>query len=611
MAGRYIRPSYQYFDNSGRVLDSGKLFFYDSGTTTLKNVYSDPDGLTAIANPVVLDGAGRTPNVYLDGSYKLIIKDKNGAQIEERDPVLAADDTTKGFSSWNAVTTYSVDDIVRGSNNLLYISITSSNQNNDPTSSAVNWTEVQFLSSYNVNETYSIGDVIINSVGDIYKSLTNSNTGNTPGASPSNWTSVVAGTFATVDIDGGTIDGTVIGGATPAAASVTTLDVSSTLGVTGETTFAGKQTSSGIVRNTTAQTYEAGVLGYTTAGFGFIFRPPQAGASAAHVFEAFDGTDILKLTEAGNAEFAGSATVTGGLYTNGFFTGATLGRFQAAGVDVDISIAGGVGSIGTQGAQSFALQTNNTDRFTIDGSGNAAFAGDVDPAVTETQDLGSASLEWDNLYVQNSPTVSDERYKNDLGALDDKWVAMFDSLSERIYSLKSREIVAAKPPSKGERQKTKTIQVEKTSIEIVNGEPIQKTELVDDVELVFDHIQVKDSATGELLFKDIPAVTESVLNEDGEPTGEVVEIEPARREPLTHPVPVMEEYDIPAEEAVFSSHGRPHTGFMAQAVKQAMTDAGIDDWAGYAYDEEADKHMLRLQEFIAPLLYYVKEKTTS
>jgi hypothetical protein len=200
MAGRYIRPSYQYFDNSGRILDSGQLFFYDSGTTTLKDVYSDPDGLTAIANPVVLDGAGRTPNVYLDGSYKLIIKDKNDVQIEERDPVLAADDTTKGFAIWNAVTTYSVDDIVRASDNLLYISIASSNQNNEPSASATQWTQVQLLSSYNANESYSIGDVVIDSIGDIYRSLTNTNVGNTPASSPSDWSNTTSGAFGSENI---------------------------------------------------------------------------------------------------------------------------------------------------------------------------------------------------------------------------------------------------------------------------------------------------------------------------------------------------------------------------------------------------------------------------
>jgi hypothetical protein len=224
MAGRYIRPSFQYFDNSGRILDSGQLFFYDSGTTTLKNVFSDPDGLVPIANPVVLDGAGRTPNVYLEGSYKLIIQDKNDVQIEERDPVLAADDTTKGFADWNAVTTYSAQDIVRASNGLLYLSIVSSNQNNEPSASAVQWTQVQFLRSYNANETYVIGNVVVDSIGDVYRSLTNGNVGNTPSSSPTDWTSIVAGAFAGNVTVGGTLGVT---GAATFSSSISAVKVAS------------------------------------------------------------------------------------------------------------------------------------------------------------------------------------------------------------------------------------------------------------------------------------------------------------------------------------------------------------------------------------------------
>lgn len=205
MAGRFIPPSEQYFDNSGNVLSGGLLYFYDSGTAVAKDTYSDPDGTIANTNPVVLDAAGRTPNIYLDGAYKLIIRDSAGVQIEERDPVLAADDTTKGFSAWNAVTTYSVDDIVRASNNLLYISIANSNQNNEPSASATKWTQVRFIRSYNANETYAIGDIVADSIGNVYRSLANSNTGNTPSSSPASWTSIVAGAFSGNVTVGGTL----------------------------------------------------------------------------------------------------------------------------------------------------------------------------------------------------------------------------------------------------------------------------------------------------------------------------------------------------------------------------------------------------------------------
>ena len=257
MAGRYIRPSYQYFDNSNRILDSGKLYFYESGTTTLKNVYSDPDGLTAIANPVILNGAGRTPDVYLDGSYKLIITDKNDAQIEERDPVLAADDTTKGFAIWNAISIYEIDDIIRASNNLLYISISDSNQNNEPSATATKWTAVQLLGSYNANQTYFIGNVVIDSIGDIYRSRTNSNVGNTPASSPTDWTTVVAGAFS---------------------GNVT---VGGTLGVTGVSTFSD---DASVIKT------GAALASRNSGGDGFVAGHDSGGTAASYMAVGASGT---------------------------------------------------------------------------------------------------------------------------------------------------------------------------------------------------------------------------------------------------------------------------------------------------------------------------------
>jgi hypothetical protein len=202
MAGRYIAPSEQYFDNSGDILSGGKLFFYDSGTTVAKDTFSDPSAATPNTNPVMLNGAGRTPDIYLSGSYKVIIKDANDVQIEERDPVLAADDTTKGFAIWNAVTVFSDLDIVRASNNLLYQSISDSNQNFEPSATATKWSQVQLLGTYNANQTYSAGNVVVDSVGDLYKSRVNSNTGNTPASSATQWISVVAGAFVNLSSSG-------------------------------------------------------------------------------------------------------------------------------------------------------------------------------------------------------------------------------------------------------------------------------------------------------------------------------------------------------------------------------------------------------------------------
>jgi hypothetical protein len=49
-------------------------------------------------------------------------------------------------------------------------------------------------------------------------------------------------------------------------------------------------------------------------------------------------------------------------------------------------------------------------------------------------------------------------------------------------------------------------------------------------------------------------------------------------------------------------HNRPHAGFFAQQVKDAMTAAGIEDCGVYAYDQDKDTHELRMLEMIAFLV---------
>ena len=64
--------------------------------------------------------------------------------------------------------------------------------------------------------------------------------------------------------------------------------------------------------------------------------------------------------------------------------------------------------------------------------------------------------------------------------------------------------------------------------------------------------------------------------------------------------------DTVREDGTVARHSRPHAGFMAQQFKEAMSAAGIEDFAGYAYDDENDVHLLRLQEMIGVLTAAVK-----
>lgn len=70
----------QSFDNTGRLLNGGKIRTYALGTTTPKVTYSDINGNSPNTNPVILDSVGSAV-IYLNGSYTLWLYDENDVQI--------------------------------------------------------------------------------------------------------------------------------------------------------------------------------------------------------------------------------------------------------------------------------------------------------------------------------------------------------------------------------------------------------------------------------------------------------------------------------------------------------------------------------------------------
>lgn len=101
MSNRFNLPLQTPVDATGAPYPGGKLFFYESGTTTKQNTYSD-EGLTiANSNPVVLDSAGRYPNaIFLqNAAYKVVLapstdSDPPSAPIWTQDPVYTSDYST-------------------------------------------------------------------------------------------------------------------------------------------------------------------------------------------------------------------------------------------------------------------------------------------------------------------------------------------------------------------------------------------------------------------------------------------------------------------------------------------------------------------------------------
>lgn len=73
-------------DTSGTVLASGKVYFYEAGTTTLLTVYQDAAGTIPHANPATLDASGRLV-AYATVNCKLVIEESDGSSVITIDDV--------------------------------------------------------------------------------------------------------------------------------------------------------------------------------------------------------------------------------------------------------------------------------------------------------------------------------------------------------------------------------------------------------------------------------------------------------------------------------------------------------------------------------------------
>lgn len=89
MTERFSMPRPRVIDASGNALAGAKLEFFITGTSTDKDTYTTSAKSTANANPVIADGGGLFPPIFMDTdvAYKVVLKDADDVTIWTADPV--------------------------------------------------------------------------------------------------------------------------------------------------------------------------------------------------------------------------------------------------------------------------------------------------------------------------------------------------------------------------------------------------------------------------------------------------------------------------------------------------------------------------------------------
>lgn len=98
-ASIYSKSGDIIFTNAGRIAPGAKLYFYDAETTTPRNTYSDSDLTAERTHPVLADGNGRVPVIYLAyGAFDVKVTTTGGQQLfyhtNLANPAPFDDDTT-------------------------------------------------------------------------------------------------------------------------------------------------------------------------------------------------------------------------------------------------------------------------------------------------------------------------------------------------------------------------------------------------------------------------------------------------------------------------------------------------------------------------------------
>jgi hypothetical protein len=99
----------QHFDNSGDVLNGGKIETYAGGTSTPATTWTDSAGGTTQANPIILDSTGREPGgiwITAGTAYKFILKTSAGVTLDTVDNIVVGEAADAEDNEFEVAVTY-------------------------------------------------------------------------------------------------------------------------------------------------------------------------------------------------------------------------------------------------------------------------------------------------------------------------------------------------------------------------------------------------------------------------------------------------------------------------------------------------------------------------
>jgi hypothetical protein len=473
----------QYLQDDGNPLVSGKLYFFETGTTTAKTTYSDINNSIPNTHPVILTASGRQPNVFFDGVAKAILATSSDVQIAVQDPV--GETTTDFGDEWVPTKIYTAKDVVIGSDGIFYRSLVNGNQNNNPINTSGSWAllysvewdagityaigalvtldnfQYQSLQSANINQNpstqtaywvplnfawtatavYATGQNAVGTDGVLYTSLQDSNTGNVPASSGAYWvgTSAAAAASATASANSATAsaasESAAATSATNSATSATASASSATASANSATASAASATAaenfSGATEWVSGTTYAVGIVVWSPINY-LPYRRIIAGAGTTD--PSADSTNWIAL----------AAEVTLGTLTKTFTTGEastiTLSSAVTAGAPV-VSVSKEVPQTGVSNGNwdvnsttENYTQLDSAPATTLDWGGNysvgvSTLSSGAVGTLTESSNLSGGVAIGNNGTKLYAIFANDTIYQYSLSVANDPSTATYDSIS--------------------------------------------------------------------------------------------------------------------------------------------------------------------------------------